>query len=423
MDKKKNTRITLIERKRILEKYDQLPPMTVNAAACLLNVSAALLRVWLRKRNNSNPQKPLVSHKIYRLEAALWKWIDCSRADGDTLNDTTISSKARDFATEIGLCKFLPNAKWLKLFKSREAFIRANFQISHRNHEPKHQNNCTEPQNSSTCVPNKTHQLEAVLWRCIDRVRQGGVEAPMDESTIRVKAARLARMMGMVNFRATSIWFKRFKNREGEIRAKFHVGNMKKTEMITSHKKLLANKTQTCTRTQKLEGVLWKWINLSCNRGIRVNDGMICSEATRLARTMGFRGFRSTTSWLKRFKNGERFQQLQQNLTTDQNDSASRSNCHQSDGSTGQSDSESEALSVLDIPQLDPTVVTAELNDVVHTVTVPSLWQMKEAMKTLATGLLYRGFCDFKLLHQFEKEVDSVLRRSLPPRKENSSHP
>lgn len=72
-------------------------------------------------------------------------------------------------------------------------------------------------------------------------------------------------------------------------------------------------------------------------------------------------------------------------------------------------------------PKLEPTAVTAELHGDLHTVTVPSLWQMKEAMKTLATGLLYRGFCDFELLHQFEKEVNTVLRRSVALRTHSGS--
>lgn len=124
---------------------------------------------------------------------------------------------------------------------------------------------------------------------------------------------------------------------------------------------------------------------------------MIRSEATRLARMMGFPNFRSNGDWLSLLK-------IQPSENTPSVSEVSLTN---------QSNDESESLSDLDIPKLDPTVITAELNGYLHSVTVPSLWQMKEAMKTLATGLLYRGFCDFKLLHQFEKEVDNVVRRSV----------
>ncbi len=137
---------------------------------------------------------------------------------------------------------------------------------------------------------------------------------------------------------------------------------------------------------------------------------------------IGVGNFRTSADWLSRFKTREKVVremfQLGQCLERPQSDQtedrrASDQVIQQSDESiTDQSSDESDAITDLDT-KLEPRGVTAELNGDLHTVTEPSLWEMKAAMKTLATGLLYRGFCDFKLFHQFEKEVNTVLGISV----------
>ncbi|XP_016383314.1 uncharacterized protein LOC107720189 [Sinocyclocheilus rhinocerous] len=429
MATRKYFRRSIEERKRILEKYDQLPPMSQRAAARLLNISGPLLCIWLRKRNIKNaksnlPRTVFPSRKTPRVEATLWRWIDTSRENGIAVDDSTIRKKATLVATEMGLCNFSASTEWLARFKTRETVIRKMFQVDRKTgdapKEPKSgkDNKAAEPKSNLTAK--KTHRIEAALWRWIDHSCESGIS--VDESTIRSKAARLAKTVGFRNFRANTEWFSRFKTREGIVRAMFRIGRNNRSSDYKTVAQLVPRMDFTSTKTRQLEAALWRWIDHSRENG-SITDQMIHSEATRLARMMGFGNFRASADWLNRFKPREKvvremfqFEQCSENPQSDQTEDRSASDqvTQQSDESiTDQSSDESDELTDLDIPKLEPTVVTAELSGDLHTVTVPSLWQMKEAMKTLATGLLYRGFCDFKLLHQFEKEVNTVLRRSV----------
>ncbi|XP_067294340.1 uncharacterized protein [Pseudorasbora parva] len=405
MATRKYVRRSIQEKKCLLEKYDQLPPMSQKAAARLLNVSGPLLSVWLRKREMKTAQSKLprtvfTSRKTSRVEVALWKWIDTCLENGITVNDLLIREKATQVATEMGLCNFRASTEWLARFKAREAVIREMFEGK----------DAPEPKSDKNHTATKTHRIEAALWRWIDHSLENGVN--VNESMIRLKAARLARMVGYRNFRASTDWFTRFKTREGEMRAMFQIDRRKEITSDNNNKTAVPEMDFPCTKTRQLEGALLRWIHHSREKGITVNGLMIRSEATRLARMMGFCNFRSSGDWFSRFRErvvrGMVPSENARSYPTDEESATDHVRAMQ------QTDKdERETLKDLDIPKLDPTVVTADLNGNLHTVTVPSLWQMKEAMKTLATGLLYRGFCDFKLLHQFEKEVDGVLRRAV----------
>ncbi|XP_067261599.1 uncharacterized protein [Chanodichthys erythropterus] len=423
MATRKYVRRSIQEKKRLLEKYDQLPPMSHSAAARLLNVSGSLLTFWLRKRNMKTAKSKLPrivfpSRKTPRVEAALWKWVDTCLENGITVNDLIIRKKAIQVAKEMGLHNFRASTEWLTRFKTREGVIRQMFDRKDAPVEPK---SCNAPaervkEHKKDLTTKPTYRIEAALWRWIDYSRENGIH--VNESMIRSKAARLARTVGHRNFRANTDWFNRFKTREGVIRAMFQ----NRPEELTSENKAAVPRMDfTSTKILQIEGALWRWIDRSRENGITVNELKIRSEATRLARMMGFRNFRPSRDWFSRFKIRERVvrgtllvDQPSENTSSDQTENESASEHERvMQASMSQSNYESQALADLDVPKLDPAVVTAELNGDLHTVTVPSLWQMKEAMKTLATGLLYRGFCDFKLLHQFEKEVDTVVRRSL----------
>ncbi|KTF90574.1 hypothetical protein cypCar_00046732 [Cyprinus carpio] len=332
----------------------------------------------------------------------------------------------------MGLCNFMASTEWLARFKTRETVIRKMFQVDRKTvnapKEPKSGNDNKAAETKSKLTAKKTHRIEAALWRWIDHSRESGIR--VDESTVRSKAARLARTVGYRNFRANTDWFTRFKTREGIVRAMFRIGPNNRSSNNKTVAQLVPRMDFTSTKTRQLEAALWRWIDHSRENGV-ITDQMIRSEATRLARMMGFGNFRANADWLNRFKTREKvvremleFEQYLENPQSDQTEDRSASDqvTQQSDESvTEQSSDESDALTDLDIPKLEPTVVSAELNGDLHTVTVPSLWQMKEAMKTLATGLLYRGFCDFELLHQFEKEVNTVLRRSVALRTHSGS--
>lgn len=409
---------------RLLEKYDQLPPMSHSAAARLLNVSGSLLSFWLRKRNiktdkSKLPRTVFPSRKTHRVEAALWKWIDTCFENRVIVNDFMIRKKATQVAKEMGHYNFRASTVWLTRFKTREGVIRQMFDRRDAPEEPKSCNTPAErvEEHKKDLATKPTHRIEAALWRWIDYSRENGIN--VNESMIRSKAARLARTLGYRNFRANTDWFTRFKSREGVIRAMFQ----NRPQVLTSENKAAVPRMDfTSTKIRQIEGALWRWIDRSRENGITVNEFMIRSEATRLARMMGFRNFRSSKDWFSRFKIREGVvrrmllvDQPSENTPSDQteDESASDNERVMRASVTSRSNYESQALADLDVPKLDPTVVTAELSGDLHTVTVPSLWQMKEAMKTLATGLLYRGFCDFKLLHQFEKEVENVVKRSL----------
>ncbi|XP_043094982.1 major centromere autoantigen B [Puntigrus tetrazona] len=436
MATRKYLRRSIQERKRLLEKYDQLPPMSKEAAARLLNISGSLLCIWLRKRNIKNgksnlPRTVFPSRKTPRVEAAVLRWIDASRENGITVDDVAIRKKATLVAREMGLCGFRASTVWLARFKTRETVIRAMFRVGRKTgdatKEPKpgNDNKAAEPKSS---FEKKTHQIEAALWRWIDQSRESGVS--VNESTVCSKAARLARTVGFCNFRANTDWFARFKSREGVVRQMFRIGANNRPSDDKALAQLVPRMDLTSAETRQLEAALWRWIDRSRENGV-VTDQTILSEATRLARMAGFGNFRASADWLSRFKTREKVVremfQLDRYSGDPQSDqterrSASDQVTQRSDKSSAeQSGDESDSLPDLDIPKLEPTVVTAELDGGSHAVTVPSLWQMREAMKTLATGLLYRGFCDFKLLHQFEKEVDAVLRRSVALRAQNGS--
>ncbi|KAL0192913.1 hypothetical protein M9458_011209, partial [Cirrhinus mrigala] len=383
MATRKYIRRSIQEKKRILEKYDQLPPMSQRAAARLLNISGPLLCTWLRNRNIKNaksnlPKTAFPSRKTPRVEAALWKWIDTSRENGITVDDSTIRKKATQMATEMGLCNFRASTEWLTRFQTREAVIREMFQIDQKkgdsSEEPKSDNKATRPKTNLTA--RKTHRIEAALWRLIDRSRESGVN--VDESTIRSKAARLARTVGFRNFRANREWFTRFKTREGVIRAMFQINRHNRSFSNKTVAQLVPRMDFTSTKTRQIEAALWRWIDHSRERGVTVNDRRIRSEATRLARMMGFGNFRASTNWFNRFKTRENVVREMFHLdhcseNTQSNQTEDRSVSEQSDESiTDQSNDESDTLSDLDIPKLEPTVVTAELNGGLHTVTVPS---------------------------------------------------
>ncbi|XP_007253933.3 uncharacterized protein LOC103035564 [Astyanax mexicanus] len=195
-----------------------------------------------------------------------------------------------------------------------------------------------------------------------------------------------------------------------------------------------------CGKVPRLEAALWRWIDAMRRRGAAPSDLLIHRRAMELAARMGLTQFRASPNWYRGFKRREKtvrelyHVQLEEQNQTERPQPGSAANLLQNLQQNplynplqlNQQQKEemqvvvkyegqverSELLSVK-LEPADPTVVTAEINGGMKTITVPSLHQMKEAMQTLATGLLYRGFCDFKLLHQFEKEVANVVKRSL----------
>lgn len=208
----------------------------------------------------------------------------------------------------------------------------------------------------------KVPRLEAALWRWIDAMRRRG--APPSDLMIHRRAMELAARMGLPQFRASPNWYRGFKRREKTVRELYHVQQLeepKQTERPQpgSAAILLQNLQQNPLYNPVQQNPLHK--------------------------------------------------PLQQNLQQQQQQhKEERQVVVKYEGQVERS----ELLSVK-LEPAEPTVVTAEINGGMKTITVPSLHQMKEAMQTLATGLLYRGFCDFKLLHQFEKEVANVVKRSL----------
>ncbi|KAL7839672.1 hypothetical protein SRHO_G00263300 [Serrasalmus rhombeus] len=243
-------KFTMEEKRRLLEMYDQLPRMSQKKAASRLNITQSLL--WTLLRNRSlimRGDQHVRCGKVPRLEAALWRWIDVSRRQGDPVTDLMIHRKAMDLAVR----------------------------------------------------------------------------------------------MGVMNFRASPTWYSGFKRREGTVRTRYHIypDDADRTEGPKSD---------------------------NGDRPAAGSDGSVEHQ--------------QTAGWERDAKGAERPEvRLEQNEPP--------------------------------LVKREPTVVMAEISGGMQTITVPSLYQMKEAMKTLATGLLYRGFSDFKLLHQFEKEVASVVKRSM----------
>lgn len=225
-------------------------------------------------------------------------------------------------------------------------------------------------------APKKTELVEAALWGWMDSSREKGIIPP--ELMIRSKAHELARTMGFPNFSADKAWFRRFVHRERIIRKRFKL-DWQEDDGLNN-----PSKQPGCLRVPKRNQFKRTSIDEKRNASKRTED-----------------------------KNVHFYEEAERSENDSESDYMD---------ALGQSDDMSveDERTELDIPKLEPSVVTAELDGTSHTVVVPSLWQMKEAMKTLSTGLLYRGFCDFKLLHQFEKEVDNVLRRSLSLRTQRS---
>lgn len=215
----------------------------------------------------------------------------------------------------------------------------------------------------TTVAPNKTELVEAALWGWMDSSHEKGIIP--SEIMIRSKAFELAKTMDCPDLRADKDWFRRFVHREKAIRKRFKLG----------------------------------WQD---------DDGQTVSSEKPRCVAVPIRSKSKSTSIRKKTivrKQTEDGSVISHGRSENDIESEHMDALVQSDGMSMEKE--------LNIPKLEPSVVTAELDGTSHTVVVPSLWQMKEAMKTLSTGLLYRGFCDFKLLHQFEKEVDNVLRRSL----------
>ncbi|KAI4876538.1 hypothetical protein NFI96_002226 [Prochilodus magdalenae] len=188
-----------------------------------------------------------------------------------------------------------------------------------------------------------------------------------------------------------------------------------------------------CGKVPSLEAALWRWIDVSKRQGVPVSDLMIHRKAMDLAARMGVSHFRASPTWYSGFKRRESAVREKYHIHQDDADRAEEPKPNKEDRPAAASLSHQQTaewereikperhevrLDQNEPPRVkreptEPTVVMAEINGDLQTITVPSLFQMKEAMKTLATGLLYRGFCDFKLLHQFEKEVANVVKRSM----------
>ncbi len=125
----------------------------------------------------------------------------------------------------------------------------------------------------------------------------------LDESTIRSKAARLARTVGFRNFRANTEWFTRFKTREGIVRSMFRIGRGNVIDLLIIRRwHDWYQGWNSHLKTWQLEAALWRWNDNS--KGI-IADQLIRSEATRLARMIGVGNFRTSADWLSRFKTRE----------------------------------------------------------------------------------------------------------------------
>ncbi|XP_058230761.1 uncharacterized protein LOC131343245 [Hemibagrus wyckioides] len=184
------------------------------------------------------------------------------------------------------------------------------------------------------------------------------------------------------------------------------------------------NKWLGCGRSPRLEANIWKWIDHMRLAGTPITDLMIHRKSMDIAARMGIVSFRPSPRWYSGFKKREAIVRERYRIypAVDQPEQLGPS--PRADVETPQEHSTPETQEESTTPnetehnkqlpvQSSPTVLVGKVNGHMQTVTVPSLHQMQEAMKTLATGLLYRGFCDFNLLHQFEKEVANVVKRSV----------
>ncbi|XP_062874385.1 uncharacterized protein LOC134335723 [Trichomycterus rosablanca] len=187
-----------------------------------------------------------------------------------------------------------------------------------------------------------------------------------------------------------------------------------------------------CCKFPRLEAALWKWIDHCTLSGDPINDLMIHRRAVALAARMGLTRFRASPNWYSGFKTREAVVRERYRIYPEADPNHQPKPDTNGAGSvspapTPTSDPDSQCVqetpdeastpSVILSDQEEirtaPTVTSTDLEDDLQTITVPSVHQMKEAMNTLATGLLYRGFSDFKLLHQFKKEVENVVKRSV----------
>lgn len=188
-----------------------------------------------------------------------------------------------------------------------------------------------------------------------------------------------------------------------------------------------------CGRSPRLEANIWKWIDQMRLDGIPITDLMIHRKSMDIAARMGIVSFRPSPKWYNGFKRREAivrqryriYPEIEPDNQPEQLESH-RAPCSapppadvnvEAPQELGTQITQEEIATVKEtenlLVQSTPTVLVGKVNGHMQTVTVPSVQQMQEAMKTLATGLLYRGFCDFNLLHQFEKEVSIVVKRSM----------
>ncbi|XP_066513049.1 major centromere autoantigen B-like [Hoplias malabaricus] len=191
-------------------------------------------------------------------------------------------------------------------------------------------------------------------------------------------------------------------------------------------------------KTPRLEAALWLWIDECSRHGSPASDIMIHRKAIDLAARMGVTQFRASPTWYRGFKRRERVVRKRYHIYPDHTESSKPCNViapgptatkvqHRQAGGEWPTLATRAAVSSAqtEAPQVkrelsEPTVISAEIHGCMQTIIVPSIYQMKEAMKTLATGLLYRGFSDFKLLHHFEKEVAGVVQRSMAQESQDS---
>lgn len=181
------------------------------------------------------------------------------------------------------------------------------------------------------------------------------------------------------------------------------------------------NKWVGCGRSPRLEANIWKWLDHERLNGTVVTDLMIHRKSMDIAARMGLVSFRPSPRWYNGFKKREPLVRERYRIypEVDLNNKPSLDApcsvfppANTKEHSVQETQEESVTVSEPDQDEPLP-VLTGSENGGMKTVTVPSLQEMQDAMKTLATGLLYRGFCDFNLLHQFEKEVAVVVKRSM----------
>ncbi|XP_053336622.1 uncharacterized protein LOC128509077 [Clarias gariepinus] len=172
-------------------------------------------------------------------------------------------------------------------------------------------------------------------------------------------------------------------------------------------------------RSPRLEANIWKWIDQAKLNGTPVTDLMIHRKSMEIAARMGILSFRPSPRWYSGFKKREPVVRERYHIYPESVlDHTAPCSSPPPDDPRETSDHQTpkECVPVSDSEQEEEEEKMKSSSTVtvgMKTITVPSVHQMQEAMKTLATGLLYRGFCDFKLLHEFEKEVNLIVKRSV----------